>query len=229
MTVDSTPGVVLKGFDIGESDVVVELYTVRWGRVHAVAKGGRRSKRRFVNKLEPFSYLRLLLAGRERGLMRLQEADIIRPFFHLTEDLRRILYAFHALELVRVMTPLWDPHPEVMGLLVRFLSFVDEEVSIGDYVLAGGEVAAAAIVEATSRMIPGVVGKYDSVESDSFFGRHRLGPPQYTRPPVFRGLSVPDVLLTGDHERIAAFREAEAWKKTAKNRPDLLGLKESDG
>jgi len=126
LTVDSTPGVVLKGFDIGESDVVVELYTVRWGRVHAVAKGGRRSKRRFVNKLEPFSYLRLLLAGRERGLMRLQEADIIRPFFHLTEDLRRILYAFHALELVRVMTPLWDPHPEVMGLLVRFLSFVDE-------------------------------------------------------------------------------------------------------
>jgi len=115
------------------------------------------------------------------------------------------------------------------GVDERILSFVDEEVSIGDYVLAGGEVAAAAIVEATSRMIPGVVGKYDSVESDSFFGRHRLGPPQYTRPPVFRGLSVPDVLLTGDHERIAAFREAEAWKKTAKNRPDLLGLKESDG
>ena len=112
------------------------------------------------------------------------------------------------------------------GVDERILSFVDEEVSIGDYVLAGGETAAAAIVEATSRMTPGVVGKYDSVESDSFFARKRLGPPQYTRPPVFRGLSVPEVLLTGDHEGIASFREAEAWRKTARNRPDLLGLKE---
>lgn len=75
-------------------------------------------------------------------------------------------------------------------------------------------------------MTPGVVGKYDSVESDSFFARKRLGPPQYTRPPVFRGLAVPDVLLTGNHEGIASFREAEAWRKTARNRPDLLGLKE---
>ena len=115
------------------------------------------------------------------------------------------------------------------GVDERVLSFVDEEVSIGDYVLAGGEVAAAAIVEATSRMIPGVVGKYDSVESDSFFHRRRLGPPQYTRPPVFRGLPVPEVLLTGDHERIAAFREEAAWRKTAENRPDLLGLKGTDG
>lgn len=126
MTVDRTVGVVLKGFDIGESDVVVELYTTRWGRIHAVAKGGRRSKRRFVNKLEPFSYLRLLLTGRGRGLMHLQEADFVRPFFHITDDLRKVLYAFHALELVRMMTPLWDPHPEVMGLLVRFLSLVDQ-------------------------------------------------------------------------------------------------------
>jgi len=116
------------------------------------------------------------------------------------------------------------------GVDERIVSFVDEEISIGDYVLAGGEVAAAAIVEATSRMIPGVVGKYDSVESDSFFKRRRLGPPQYTRPPVFRGLPVPEVLLSGDHEKIASFREEAAWRKTAKNRPDLIGLKEaSDG
>jgi len=114
------------------------------------------------------------------------------------------------------------------GVDERILSFVDEEISIGDYVLAGGEVAAAALVEATARMVPGVIGKYDSVESDSFFGRRRLGPPQYTRPPVFRGLPVPEVLLTGDHEKIAAFREEEAWRKTARNRPDLLGLKGDD-
>jgi len=110
------------------------------------------------------------------------------------------------------------------GVDERVLEFVDDEISIGDYVLAGGEVAAAVVVEATARMTPGVVGKFDSVESDSFFEKKRLGAPQYTRPPEFRGLSVPEVLLSGDHAKIEAFREAEAWKKTARNRPDLLGL-----
>jgi len=110
------------------------------------------------------------------------------------------------------------------GVDERVLEFVDDEISIGDYVLAGGEVAAAVVVEATARMTPGVVGKFDSVESDSFFEKRRLGAPQYTRPPAFRGLHVPEVLLSGDHAKIEAFREAEAWKKTARNRPDLLGL-----
>lgn len=103
-------------------------------------------------------------------------------------------------------------------------SLVDEEVSIGDYVLTGGEVAAAAVIEATARMLPGVVGKYESVETDSFYRKDRLGPPQYTRPPVFRGLPVPEVLLSGDHGKVEAFRERAAWEKTARNRPDLLGL-----
>jgi len=110
------------------------------------------------------------------------------------------------------------------GVDERVLEFVDEEISIGDYVLAGGEVAAAVVVEATARMTPGVVGKFDSIESDSFYDKPRLGAPQYTRPPEFRGLQVPDVLLSGDHAKIEAFREAEAWKKTARNRPELLGL-----
>lgn len=111
------------------------------------------------------------------------------------------------------------------GIDERVSAFVDEEVSIGDYVLTGGEVAAAAIVEATARMCPGVVGKFESVATDSFFCKERLGPPQYTRPPVFRDLSVPEVLLSGDHAKIAAFREARAWEKTARNRPELLGLR----
>jgi tRNA (guanine37-N1)-methyltransferase len=110
------------------------------------------------------------------------------------------------------------------GVDERVTAFVDEEVSIGDYVLTGGEVAAAAIVEATARMVPGVVGKFESVETDSFYGKARLGPPQYTRPPLFRGLEVPEVLLSGDHSKIEAFRERRAWEKTARNRPDLLGL-----
>ncbi len=110
------------------------------------------------------------------------------------------------------------------GVDERLLAFIDDEVSIGDYVLAGGEVAAAVVVEATARMTPGVVGKFDSIESDSFFEKKRLGAPQYTRPPEFRGMRVPDVLLSGDHAKIEAYREAEAWRKTARNRPDLLGL-----
>jgi len=110
------------------------------------------------------------------------------------------------------------------GVDERVLAFVDEEISIGDYVLAGGEVAAAVLVEATARMTPGVVGKFDSIESDSFYDKPRLGCPQYTRPPEFRGLRVPDVLLSGDHAKIDAYREAQAWKKTMRNRPELLGL-----
>ncbi|MCX7843988.1 MAG: tRNA (guanosine(37)-N1)-methyltransferase TrmD [Candidatus Bipolaricaulota bacterium] len=111
------------------------------------------------------------------------------------------------------------------GVDERVLSFCDLELSIGDYVLAGGELAAAIVVEATARMVPGVVGRYDSVATDSFFSGPRLGFPQYTRPRLFRGLPVPDVLLSGDHARIRRFREKEAWKKTLRHRPDLLGLR----
>jgi len=110
------------------------------------------------------------------------------------------------------------------GVDERVLEFVDEEVSIGDYVLAGGEAAAAVIVEATARLVPGVVGRFESVEGDSFYKKPHLGPPQYTRPEAYRGLSVPEVLLSGDHAKIEAFREREAWNKTTRNRPDLLGL-----
>ncbi len=111
------------------------------------------------------------------------------------------------------------------GVDERVAAFVDEEISIGDYVLAGGELPAAVLIEATARMVPGIVGRFESVESDSFFRKDRLGAPQYTRPPVFRGLSVPEVLLGGDHAKIEAFREEQAWAKTARNRPDLLGLR----
>jgi len=110
------------------------------------------------------------------------------------------------------------------GVDERVLEFVDEEVSIGDYVLAGGEAAAAVIVEATARLVPGVVGRFESVEGDSFYNKPHLGPPQYTRPEAFRGLFVPEVLLSGDHAKIEAFRAREAWNKTTRNRPDLLGL-----
>lgn len=98
---------------------------------------------------------------------------------------------------------------------------VDEEISIGDYVLCGGEVAAMAVIEATTRLLPGVLGNPESTEWESFRNGLLEGP-QYTRPATFRGREVPEVLRSGDHARIAAWREAAAAERTRKRRPDLL-------
>jgi tRNA (guanine37-N1)-methyltransferase len=98
---------------------------------------------------------------------------------------------------------------------------VTHEVSIGDYVLSGGETAALVVIEAVSRMLPGVVGNWESVDTDSFF-HGLLGPPQYTRPTVFRGAAVPEVLLGGDHAAIRRFRRKESLRVTRLRRPDLL-------
>jgi len=108
------------------------------------------------------------------------------------------------------------------GVDERVTHLITDELSIGDYVLSGGEIAAAAITEAVCRLIPGVVGDYESITHDSFYKENLLGPPQYTRPYEFMGLKVPDVLLSGDHKKIEEFRREKALEKTAKNRPDLL-------
>ncbi len=98
---------------------------------------------------------------------------------------------------------------------------VDEEVSIGDYVLSGGELPAMVLVEAVSRCVPGVVQQQSSVERDSF-RTGLLDHPHYTRPAVVEGLAVPPVLLSGDHAAIERWRRSEALRATAKKRPDLL-------
>jgi tRNA (guanine37-N1)-methyltransferase len=103
----------------------------------------------------------------------------------------------------------------------RALGLFDEEISIGDFVLPGGEAAALALVESLSRLVPGVVGSPESVESESFM-RHRLDYPHYTRPREFRGLGVPEVLLSGDHARITRWRRARSLETTRARRPDLL-------
>lgn len=97
----------------------------------------------------------------------------------------------------------------------------DDEVSIGDYVLSGGELAALVVIEAVGRMLPGVVGKWESVETDSFYDGI-LGPPQYTRPAEFRGMDVPEVLRNGDHAEIARWRRKESLRVTRERRPELL-------
>jgi tRNA (guanine37-N1)-methyltransferase len=98
---------------------------------------------------------------------------------------------------------------------------VDGEISIGDIVLAGGELAALVVIEATARLIDGVLGNYASSEEESFSGG-LLEYPQFTRPAVFRGWAVPDVLLSGDHERIRRWRRAQSLDRTRRRRPDLF-------
>jgi len=98
---------------------------------------------------------------------------------------------------------------------------VDEELSIGDFVLSGGEPAALCVVDAVARLLPGVVGDFDSVESDSFHGE-LLDTPYYTRPAEYRGWKVPEVLLSGNHAEIARYRRREALRRTLERRPELL-------
>jgi len=95
-----------------------------------------------------------------------------------------------------------------------------EELSIGDFVLSGGEPAALCVIDAVVRLLPGALGDHESAAGDSHYDG-LLAPPSYTRPPMYRGLAVPEVLLSGDHEKIAAWRAAEAERLTRERRPDL--------
>jgi tRNA (guanine37-N1)-methyltransferase len=108
------------------------------------------------------------------------------------------------------------------GVDERVKTLVDRAVSIGDYVLTGGELPAMVLIDAVARYIPGVIGHEDATKEESFV-EGRLEYPQYTRPPVFRGLAVPEVLLSGDHQRVAAWRRAQSVDRTRTHRPDLLG------
>jgi len=99
--------------------------------------------------------------------------------------------------------------------------YVDEEISIGDYILTGGELPAMVMIDAIARLVPQVVGSYDSILQDSFFS-NLLDYPHYTRPAEFRGKRVPEVLLSGNHQAIARWRRVESLKRTWQRRPDLL-------
>ena len=105
---------------------------------------------------------------------------------------------------------------------------VDGEISVGDFVLAGGEVAAMVVLEAVGRLVPGVMGNAESGEEESF-ADGLLEYPQYTRPADFRGWQVPDVLRSGDHARVARWRRAQALARTIENRPDLISGAGSPG
>ena len=100
--------------------------------------------------------------------------------------------------------------------------YIDLEVSIGDYVLTGGELGAMVLADCVARLIPGVLGSEESPRDESFSDAGLLEYPQYTRPRTFEGMDVPEVLLNGDHAKIAAWRREQAIIATARRRPDLL-------
>jgi tRNA (guanine37-N1)-methyltransferase len=111
------------------------------------------------------------------------------------------------------------------GVDDRIHELVDREISIGDYVLSGGELAAMVVIEAVARLVPGVVGNPESLAEESFGNGNLLEYPQYTRPEEFLGMRVPEILLSGDHGKIRAWREAEAMRRTTRRRPELVAGK----
>jgi len=131
----------------------------------------------------------------------------------------------HRFDQARARALSREPHLIIIcgryeGIDERIRSFVDEEISIGDYVLTGGELPAFVLIDAVVRLIPGVLGNEASVDEESF-SEDLLEYPHYTRPPVFRGLSVPDVLLSGHHEKIQKWRKEMAVERTKERHPEL--------
>jgi len=113
------------------------------------------------------------------------------------------------------------------GFDERVRSMVDREVSVGDYVLSGGELAAMVMIEAIARLVPGVLGNPESLAEESFGTGGMLEYAQYTRPEEFRGMRVPEILLGGDHGKIKAWRETEARRRTERRRPGLITPRKS--
>lgn len=141
---------------------------------------------------------------------------------------RRVLLTPQGAPFVQATAARFSKEPAIMlicgryeGFDERVRSYVDEEVSLGDFVMTGGEVAAMAVLEATVRLLPGVLGNVCSTHEESHSQEHLLEYPQYTRPAEFRGQSVPEVLVQGNHARIAAWRHEQAIERTRVRRPDL--------
>jgi tRNA (guanine37-N1)-methyltransferase len=167
--------------------------------------------------------------GGGQGMV-LKVDPLVRGIEHVTGagPMRRVLLAARGTRLTQAWVARAVSEPALLlvcgryeGVDERVHDWVDEELSIGDYVLSGGETAAAVVIDAVARLLPGAVGNAASVADESF-STGLLEYPQYTRPPDFRGRTVPDVLRSGDHDAIARWRRAQAVEATAERRPDLL-------
>lgn len=144
-------------------------------------------------------------------------------------ETHRVLFTPSGEPMTQATLDAWAQMDEITFVCGRFEGvdqraidgFIDQEVSLGDYVLAGGEVAAAAAIEGVARLLPGVVGNPESTESESFRDG-LLEEPVYTRPADYEGARVPEILLSGDHGRIAEWRAEQRLQRTKGRRPDLL-------
>jgi tRNA (guanine37-N1)-methyltransferase len=150
----------------------------------------------------------------------LEEADRAGPIVLLSARGRR----FEHRDAVRLslgprLTLLCGHYKDVDQRVAEGLA--TEELSLGDFVLSGGEPAALCVIDAVVRLVPGVLGDHESASGDSYYDDGLLSPPSYTRPPEYRGMRVPEVLLSGHHAEIAAWRRAQAERLTAERRPDL--------
>lgn len=164
---------------------------------------------------------------------------MVEPLAAALEPLQgthRVLFTPSGEPLAQATLDHWARREEITLVCGRFEGidqraidrYIDQEVSLGDYVLAGGEVAAAAAIEGVARLLPGVVGNPASTEKESFRDG-LLEEPVYTRPAVFDGAEVPEVLLSGDHGKVEAWRAEQRLRRTRDRRPDLLpNGKESD-
>ncbi|MGD2060696.1 MAG: tRNA (guanosine(37)-N1)-methyltransferase TrmD [Acidimicrobiia bacterium] len=152
-------------------------------------------------------------------------AKVLKPLAHT----HRVLFSPSGERMTQAILDRWATHDEITLVCGRFEGvdqrvvdgYIDQEVSLGDYVLAGGEVAAAAAIEGIARLLPGVVGNPESTENESFRAG-LLEEPVYTRPAVYEGIAVPEVLLSGDHARIEQWRAEQRLRRTRERRPDLL-------
>jgi DNA repair protein RecO (recombination protein O) len=126
MQTRKTDAVVIHRADFGESDLLVTLYTSDLGKIKGIAKGAKRSKRRFVNNLQPFSYIRILFAEGRGGLIRVDEADMIQPFFRIGEDISKVLYGSYLLEMIREMTGEKETNAALFDLVVTFLTLFND-------------------------------------------------------------------------------------------------------
>jgi tRNA (guanine37-N1)-methyltransferase len=155
------------------------------------------------------------------------------PFFEAVETLRPagpvVLMSARGRRFGHADAVRWSLEPEIT-LLCGHYKDVDErvaqhlasdEISIGDFVMSGGEYAALAITDALVRLLPGAMGTHEAAATDSFYDDGLLGPPSYTRPAEYRGWRVPEVLLSGDHARIGSWRREQAERLTRERRPDL--------
>lgn len=181
---------------------------------------------------------------REHGIGRHRQLDdtpfgggpgmvmMVEPLARALEPLsetHRVLFTPSGEPMTQATLDDWAEMDEITFVCGRFEGidqraidgFIDQEVSLGDYVLAGGEVAAAAAIEGVARLLPGVVGNPESTESESFRDG-LLEEPVYTRPADYEGARVPEILLSGDHGRIAEWRAEQRLKRTGERRPDLL-------